>query len=379
MSQVVDIQQADDPRDVIHQAVHLLSEGKLVAFPTETVYLVGAASLQPAAVEQLCRLLGAGNDSALTVKGWREANDYVPALSRLAQKLLRRCWPGPVTVAIESPSDSGLLSALPPQTREAVISAGYVRFRAPAHEVAHQMLRLLPAPLVVSPDRLADGGQPMTADQVVERFGDSVSLVIDDGPGRYGQPSSVVRISGEQWDLLQDGVVSRSMLTRLTGEIYLFVCTGNTCRSPMAEALFRKFLSERLECTEEELVDRGYIVISAGLAAANGLPASPEAVDVVRERGANLSGHVSQPLTDQLLDQADHIYAMTRGHLASIKASRPDVADRVELLVRDGSDIPDPISAGRAAYLECERQIETQTRSIVDTIEIRNDSDNGKQ
>ena len=371
MSQVVDIQQADDPRDVIHQAVRLLSEGKLVAFPTETVYLIGASSLQTAAVEQLQQLVGPADGLALAVKGEQEAIDYVPNLSRLGHKLLRRCWPGPVAVAIEVPFESGLLSALPPQTRTAVRTAGDVRFRAPAHEVVGQILRLLPSPLVVSPDLLAENWQPVTADQITDRFGESVSLVIDDGPCRYGQPSSVVRICGEHWELMREGVVSRSVLNRLTGEIYLFVCTGNTCRSPMAEALFRKFLSERLECSEEELVDRGYIVISAGLAAVNGIVASPEAVEVVAERGANLSGHVSQPLTNRLLDQADHIYTMTRGHLASIKASRPDVADRVELLVRDGSDIPDPIGAGREAYRECERKIETEIRSIVDNIEVR--------
>ncbi|MEQ9068753.1 MAG: hypothetical protein RLO18_18610, partial [Gimesia chilikensis] len=60
--------------------------------------------------------------------------------------------------------------------------------------------------------------------------------------------------------------------------MYLFVCTGNTCRSPMAEGLFRKLLSDKLGCQEDELSDRGYIVASAGLAAAMGAPPSPEGV-----------------------------------------------------------------------------------------------------
>src|SRR5690606_38607488 len=101
--------------------------------------------------------------------------------------------------------------------------------------------------------------------------------------------------------------VSERMLARLAGEVYLFVCTGNTCRSPMAEALFRKMLADRLECREDELMDHGFVVISAGLAAYKGAPAAPESLEILRREGIDLSAHESQPVTEELLFHCDHI------------------------------------------------------------------------
>src|SRR5579863_9390616 len=125
--------------------------------------------------------------------------------------------------------------------------------------------------------------------------------------------------------------------------MYLFVCTGNTCRSPMAEGIFRKLLSERLSCPEDELVDRGFMVASAGVAAAPGNPASPEGVEILVDRGVDLRGHESQPVTAQLLSQADQIFTMTGSHRDFLVREFPETASRVRLLARDGSDIIDPI------------------------------------
>src|SRR5205085_3304261 len=119
---------------------------------------------------------------------------------------------------------------------------------------------------------------------------------------------TVVRVAGEKWSILREGVATERTLRRLAGDVFLFICTGNTCRSPMAEALFRKMLAEKLQCTEDDLVDRGYVVASAGLAAAPGAPPSPEAVQILRTRGVDLQSHESQPVTARLLHQADAIY-----------------------------------------------------------------------
>jgi protein-tyrosine-phosphatase len=90
----------------------------------------------------------------------------------------------------------------------------------------------------------------------------------------------------------------------------LFVCTGNTCRSPMAEAIAR-----------DELARRGWKhvrVASAGIAARRGMPASEEAVEVARRNGLDLTGHVSQPLTGPLVDWADVILGMGSSHLVGV-------------------------------------------------------------
>ena len=99
-----------------------------------------------------------------------------------------------------------------------------------------------------------------------------------------------------------------------------------------------------------------------------GAPASPESVELLGRRGIELSGHSSQPVTDRLLDQADHIYTMTRAHRDALLAARPDIADHVHLLSRDQSDVSDPIGGGMDDYENCQREIEHHLRALLKEI-----------
>ena len=142
-------------------------------------------------------------------------------------------------------------------------------------------------------------------------------------------------------------MVPERTLRRLSSLMLLFVCTGNTCRSPMAELLCRDMLAKRLNCKIDELEDRGVLVMSAGIAAMLGGTASSEAVQVMADLGLDLSGHETQPLTEPLVRHADVIYTMTRAHREAIVAQWPSAAERTWLLSCDGTDICDPI--GRTA------------------------------
>src|SRR5262249_15890152 len=141
--------------------------------------------------------------------------------------------------------------------------------------------------------------EALTAQDVVAALGDDVQLVLDDGRSRFGQPSSVVRVRDHDVEILRAGVVSEQTLRRLSSYLLLLVCTGNTCRSPMAEVMARKMIADRLGCTIDKLEDHGVIVMSAGLAAMLGGRPSPEAVTVMADMGLDLSTHESQPLTSQ--------------------------------------------------------------------------------
>jgi len=372
MSNVVDIRKADDPRDVIHRAVALLAEGELVGFPTETFYALAAHSLKPKAVERLQQATNgvAVRRYSLAVKGSQEALDYVPAMPELGRRLTRRCWPGPVTLRFEISDDGGLLTSLPSETKAAVVERGNLEIRVPDHDVVQHVLRLMPAPLVVPTESARDSLAATSAEEISEQFGDRLAMIIDDGSCRYGESSSTVSVTDNIWELVDPGVVSEIMIRRLASEVYLFVCTGNTCRSPLAEGVFRKLLAKRLECSEDDLADRGFVAASAGIAAMPGAAASPESVAVAAGAGIDLSAHTSQPAGNRLLDQADYIFTMTRSHAEAIRAQRPDLAGRIQLLSRDEADIPDPIGCGPAEYERCMREITRHMQVIVDAIEV---------
>jgi protein-tyrosine phosphatase len=137
----------------------------------------------------------------------------------------------------------------------------------------------------------------------------------------------------------------------------VFVCTGNTCRSPLAEALFRKLVAERLGCRPDQLLARGYTVLSAGLAASPGARPTREAVAAASELGADISGHTARPLTRDLARQADLVVAMTQAHLSLLVELFPDLQDRLRPLASNGGDIADPIGSDQQIYRQCASQI----------------------
>lgn len=359
---LIDLRTAEDQRDAVHRAVQALAEGHVVAFPTETVYGLAASALCEPAVVRLLELKGrdAGKAIALAIKSPDAALDYVPQLSELGRRLARRCWPGPVTLVVNNDHPDSVLSQLPPRVRQAVVPGTTVGLRVPAHPVLLSVLRLLPGPLVLTSANRSGEPEAETGQDVAHLFGDQLGLVLDEGRCKLGQPSSVVRVDGNQLEMLRNGAVNAANLKRLASFAVLLVCTGNTCRSPMAEVLLKRQLADRLSVPLDGLEDRGVMVMSAGIAAMAGSRSTPEAVQAMADRGLNLSPHESQPLTDRLVRFADLILTMTRGHQQAIRAQWPEATDRVHLLSRDHADISDPIGGPPELYVQCANQIEAQ-------------------
>src|SRR5437667_7818751 len=146
----------------------------------------------------------------------------------------------------------------------------------------------------------------------------------------------------------------------------LFVCTGNICRSPIAEGLFRRLIGNRKDIE----------VASAGVHAVRGQPPSLYAVQVCVEEGTDISGLRSQPLTATLVDQATHIFAMTGAHVETIQTLFPQTAEKTFLLrefEEPGTtvwrEVPDPIGLGREVYEHCARIIKNALPSVLAFVE----------
>ena len=349
---VIDVRTADDVRDVVHRAVQALAEEKLVAFPTETVYGVAASALSDRAVSALLDAKGRGADHplALAVKSASDVLDFIPDMCPLGRRLARRCWPGPVTLVLDANHPDGLLQQLSETVRRAVCPSGTLGMRVPAHPLIAEVMKLSAGPLLLTSANRTGQPDATLASEVILQLGDQIDLVLDDGQCRYGQPSSVVRVGPKRLDILRAGVVSEASLRQLASLIVLIVCTGNTCRSPMAEVLLRRQMAEKLGCAIGELEDHGVFVTSAGIAAMTGGRPTPEAVAVMGQQGLDLSAHESQPVTQRLVRHADVILAMTRSHRQAISVQWPDAAERTRVLCRNGNDIADPIGGSTELY-----------------------------
>ena len=370
---LIDIRNTDDIRDVVHQSVQTLVEGNLVVFPTETLYGVAASALSASAVDKLCQLKSRkeGQPLALAVKSADEAWDYVPHAGALGRRLARRCWPGPVTLVMDNQHPDSLLHRLPENVLQAVSPQGTLGLRVPAHRLIMDVLDLLTGPLVLTSANRTTQSESMTAAAVIESLGDDVQLVLDDGRCHYSQSSSVVRVDNNELRMLREGVVSCSTMDRLSSFIAVIVCTGNTCRSPMAEVLLKKRFAEKIGCPFDELEDRGILVLSAGIAAGQGMPASSEAVEVMKNRGLELMDHGSQRVTDRLVRDADVIFTMTRAHQAALIHHWPTAKDRCFTLSLDGLDVSDPIGGPMQLYERCAEQIDTYLAERIEQLDAQ--------
>jgi len=245
--------------------VQALVEGKVVALPTETVYIAAASGLAERAVQRLLALRGGKLDgpATLAVRSTEEVLDYVPQLPRVGQRLARRCWPGPVTLQLADAQADSAVYRLPPKVREILVPSGEIRVRVPAHELVLSALRLLAGPVVMIGARGSDDPAAVTAQDVVTRLDGQVDVVLDDGRCKFAQPSSIVRVDERGFEVVRPGVFTEANLKRLASFMMVLVCTGNTCRSPMAEAMLKKRIADRLKCSIADLDDRGIVVMSA--------------------------------------------------------------------------------------------------------------------
>ena len=339
----------------------------MVALPTETVYIAAASALCESAVLRLTSLRAGQLDgpATLAVRSALDVLDYVPQLPPVGERLARRCWPGPVTLELADAQPESVVQRLPAAVRGIVAPEGQIRLRVPAHDMVLSILRLLAGPLVMIGARRTGGDDSVTAQDVVQSLGRDIDLVLDEGRAKFAQRSSIVRVDDAGFEVLRPGVFSESNLRRLASWMAVLVCTGNTCRSPMAEILLRKRLAARLGVPIHQLEDHGVVVQSAGISAAPGGRAADEAVGVMRERGLDLAPHESQPLLDRTVRFADLILTMTRSHRDAILAHWPEAESRTHVLSRGRGDVADPIGGPPDLYRRCADQIDEYLESWV--------------
>jgi len=178
--------------EALGRAAKLLADGAMVAFPTETVYGLGANAKRPETVERLYRIKGRPRSKPFTVHvaDLDAVDELVGPISEMGRRLMASFWPGPLTIIFTRPDGST------------------VGVRLPDNEVARALIRKAGCP-VLAPSANLSGENPATsAKEVLTTFQGSIEAVLDGGPTRFGQSSTVVRLVGDGYEMVREGVLS---------------------------------------------------------------------------------------------------------------------------------------------------------------------------
>jgi len=255
-TEVINIKDLPDAQAAVARAHDVLEKGGLVAFPTETVYGLAANADLPQAIELLREIKERPDEKPFTLHiGNRAALDmYVPDLTLLNRQFLRKAWPGPLTAVfmLNASQMERIHGTLSEQRRKALFHNNSIGIRLPDDRVSQMMLSSFPSPVVAPSANRAGQAPPINAEDVLEQLDGKIELILNCGTTRYSQASTIVKLEGDSMQVLRKGVLDEELLQRMRSVNILFVCTGNTCRSPMAEGLCRRKLAEKLSCSVDQ-------------------------------------------------------------------------------------------------------------------------------
>ncbi len=324
----------------IEEAVSILKSGGLIAFPTETVYGLGCSLLDKGAIERIYRVKKRKKDKPLIVfiAGIRDLENLVSKVPEIGEKLIRRFWPGPLTLIFKAKDGNK------------------IALRMPSNRISQEIVSRADAPLATSSANISGNPSPRTAEEVLKDLDGLIDILIDGGHSQIGIESTVLDLTTSPPAVLREGAVSRELIFKFKN--VLFVCTGNICRSPMAEGLLRHKLKE---LNKNKLVE----ISSAGVASPLGMEPSENAVQVMKESGIDISGHKSRPLNQDLIKDADLIFTMEQKHKDLILEEMPRASSKTYVL-----NIEDPISKPVETYSQVLEVLKKSLPRILKLLEI---------
>ena len=203
-----------DIQQQVERGISILRQGGIVAYPTDTVYGLGACASLPQAVESIYQVKERPHNLALPLllADASQITEFAESVPPIAWRLIHKFLPGALTLVLPK-SDS-----VPD-----IITAGGINIaiRIPAHPIPIALIEGLESPIVGTSANLSGQPSPLTADEVYSQLDDKIDLIIDGGRCPGGKESTVIDVTGETPVVLREGAISREELEQVCGSIVL--------------------------------------------------------------------------------------------------------------------------------------------------------------
>jgi L-threonylcarbamoyladenylate synthase len=219
-------------------AVEILNKGGLVAFPTETVYGLGADATKADAVRRIFAAKGRPSTNPLIchVADASIARRYARSWPDAASRIVARFWPGPISIVL--PKTDAIVS-------EATAGRETVALRAPNHPLAMELLRAFDGPIAAPSANKSNHVSPTAAEHVRDELGDAVDLILDGGACAVGIESTVLDLSGDHPVILRPGGISRAQIEEVIGPVEVFRGSVDRAMSAMSPGQQEKHYAPR--------------------------------------------------------------------------------------------------------------------------------------
>lgn len=196
------MQNPDKYTENINIASEALNSGKIVAFPTETVYGLGVRCDNSDAIDNLYRIKQRPRDKQLSIMiaNTEEIAKYTGQIPPIAEQLINAFWPGPLTIILELENKST------------------VGLRNPDNRVIRDLINAVGIPIASTSANISGKSPAIDAQQVIISFSDKIDVILDDGPAEAGKPSTIVKICDDTFEIIRHGVIAKERLNRCLNE-----------------------------------------------------------------------------------------------------------------------------------------------------------------
>ena len=201
-AKILNLKNPDTYAENIKVAANALLSGKIVAFPTETVYGLGVCADNDIAIDNLYSVKQRSKDKKLSImiSESEEVSKYVKHVPLIAEKLIGAFWPGPLTIILDLDDNST------------------VGLRNPDNRVIRDLINEVAVPIASTSANISGGSPAIDAQQVISNFSDKIDVVLDGGPAEAGNPSTVVKIWDDTYKIIRHGVIGKERLSRCLNE-----------------------------------------------------------------------------------------------------------------------------------------------------------------
>ncbi|MDD5084642.1 MAG: L-threonylcarbamoyladenylate synthase [Candidatus Omnitrophica bacterium] len=325
----------------LKEAAERLHEGALVIFPTETVYGIGVHPSFKEAVDRLYEIKKRPKDKpfSLHLANYLYAKEFQLLENHAFSFLSKKFWPGPLTLIVKDKKDKRF------------------GFRMPRNPISMQLIEMVGEPILVTSVNITGEEPALSIEEIPADILEGAELAIDGGRCELGEESTIVDLSNKPYRVVRPGARRKEIEFALKelndGPLpkrnVLLVCTGNSCRSPMAEG-WLKHMAGKKGKTE-------YHFESCGIIGHDGCFPTMEARTVCAEDSVDIVNHSSRTITKEIVEAADEIIAMSDEHEQFILKEYPYLLGRIKILA-----IPDPIGMDLDFYRETYRKIKEKLR-----------------